>query len=135
ERQVRARIRIQQDQPVGPVPAAGLDRWAGLNQSSGLNQWKDRVPDFFEFPLAAKCASRSQRAQQLRTAGVAQILAERLIQPAARTVDNVTPLSLNRVESQKSTQLAQRLARTPGQIEPSRIGAIDDIGVVIAWNK
>ena len=44
-------------------------------------------------------------------------------------------IARQRVESENDAQLAQRLAGAPRQVEARRVGAIDDVDVVVAWDQ
>ena len=63
-----------------------------------------------------------------------QRLRERPAQAAARAIDHMYALALNHAHRRKHPQLAQPLVRAGRQIEPGRVGAIDDVEIVVAGN-
>src|SRR4029453_1510704 len=50
-------------------------------------------------------------------------------------VDQVSAIALDRIKSKNDAELAKRLARAPRQIESPRIGAVDDVHIVVARHK
>src|SRR5260370_39927067 len=106
------RIRVEKNES-----AAALAR-------RGFDQRKDSIPDLGYLPSSAYRATLRERAQQFRTFAFAQVVRERWSQRAGRAVNQVGAIALDLIKSQNETELAQRLTRTPGEIEASRICAV-----------
>src|SRR5262245_55270226 len=66
-----------------------------------------------------------------RSVAGSQVVPKRGSESTARVLDDVDAFALNRIEGHHKSQSPEGVADAPGNVEASRVGAIDDVDVVI----
>ncbi len=122
-REVAAGVRIEEDRSAS----------ARLRRRDG--QREDVVPHPCHLPSSAPRALFGKPAQPRQPLAVLQIVPERGPDGAGHAVYDVDALPLDGIERNHEPEPAECVADTPGYIEASRVGAIDDVEVVVARHE